>query len=60
MMKIKRSSLFILLMVFTFVITACGLKFEENPDGSTRMEITLDEAAMQTKIQQSIKDSTLR
>ena len=55
-MKIKRSTLFILFAAFTLAITACGLKFEQNPDGSTRMEITLDEAAMQTKIQESIRD----
>ncbi len=55
-MKINRSTLFILFAAFTLMITACGLKFEQNPDGSTRMEITLDEAAMQTKIQESIRD----
>jgi hypothetical protein len=56
MMKSKPSLLFVLSIILTFVLSACSLKFEPNPDGSTRMEITLDEAAMQTKIQESIKD----
>ena len=56
MMKRYASLFLILLAILALTLSACSLKFEPNPDGSTRMEITLDEAAMQTKIQESIKD----
>ena len=56
MMKRYTDLWLILLALLALALSACSLKFEPNPDGSTRMEITLDEAAMQTKIQQSIKD----
>ncbi|GJM42197.1 MAG: hypothetical protein DHS20C20_24790 [Ardenticatenaceae bacterium] len=55
-MNVKRISLTIFLIALAVALSACGLKFEQNPDGSTRMELTLNEAEMQTKIQQSIKD----
>ena len=51
-----KSRITVLLVVLSLIFSACGLKFEPNDDGSTRMEIRLDEAAMQTRIQQSISD----
>ena len=59
-MKSKTRLMMGLWLTLTLVISACSLKFESNPDGSTRMEITLDEAAMQTRIQQSIRDPQVR
>ena len=55
-MKLKTGLLAIAGLLLTLALGACSLKFEPNADGSTRMEITLDEAAMQTRIQQSIRD----
>jgi len=60
MMKRYTNLMFILLILLALLLSACSLKFDPNPDGSTRMEITLDEAAMQTRIQQSIKDPQVR
>ena len=55
-MKLQKYFMLIFCTVLALTAGACSLKFEQNPDGSTRMEITLDEDAMQTKIQQSIRD----
>lgn len=52
-----RAKLLLIASIFlTLTATACSLKFEKNPDGSTRMEISWDEASMQNQIRQSIKD----
>ena len=55
-MKQKTSLLLAVWLMAVLLLSACSLNFEQNPDGSTRMEITLDEVAMQTRIQQSITD----
>ena len=60
MMKRRTSLWLILLTMIVLTVPACSLKFEPNPDGSTNMEVILDEDAMQTRIQQSIKDPQVR
>jgi hypothetical protein len=55
----KKSPL-VVFVILAILLSACGLKFEQNSDGSTRMELALDETTMQTRIQQSIKDPQIQ
>ena len=50
----------IVLVLLTFVVSACGLNIEKNADGSYRMELRLDEETVQTRIEQSIRDPLIK
>ncbi len=55
-----KKNIVIVLLIFTVFLSACGLKFERNSDGSIEMELSMDEETLQTRIQQSIRDPLIQ